>query len=181
MTRIPRRIRRPARGLSLIESLMAIAVIAVAAGTALPGFESLRVRRHLDGVAAQLETDIQFTRSLAVAKQRNLRIAYGSDAGGSCYVVHTGGADDCRCSAAGPICTGDAQPLRHVYLGADTPVSISTSVRSMLFDASKGTVTPTATVRVLGRDGRAVHEVVNLMGRVRACSPAPALPGYRTC
>jgi type IV fimbrial biogenesis protein FimT len=172
---------RHARGLSLIEALMTLAVTAIALGAALPGFEAARERRHLDGVAAQLETDLQFTRSLAVARQRTLRISYGADAEGSCYVIHDGGADDCRCGSAGPVCRGATQALRHVHLGPDAAVGLSANVRSMAFDADKGTVTPTGTVRIVGRDGRAVHQVVNLMGRVRSCSPAPALAGYRTC
>jgi type IV fimbrial biogenesis protein FimT len=45
----------------------------------------------------------------------------------------------------------------------------------------RGTVTPTGTVTVTTRDGRALKQTVNIMGRVRSCAPAPGLPGYRTC
>ena len=41
----------------------------------------------------------------------------------------------------------------------------------------KGTVTPTATLRVEARDGRAIHQVVNLLGRVRSCSPQGRIAG----
>jgi type IV fimbrial biogenesis protein FimT len=148
---------------------------------ALPGFESVRERRHLEGVASQLETDLQLARSLAVAQHRSLRISFGSDAAGSCYVIHSGGAEDCHCSTDGPVCAAGAEAERHVHLGPDAPVTLNANVRSMLFDAVRGTVTPTGTVRVVGRDGRAVHQVVGVMGRVRSCAPAPGLPGYRTC
>jgi type IV fimbrial biogenesis protein FimT len=40
---------------------------------------------------------------------------------------------------------------------------------------------PTGTLRVVGAGGREVHHIINVMGRVRSCSPSPALPGYRTC
>jgi hypothetical protein len=40
-------------------------------------------------------------------------------------------------------------------------------------------VTPTATVRVAAADGCEIRQIVDLMDRVRNCSPAPALPGYR--
>jgi len=36
-------------------------------------------------------------------------------------------------------------------------------------------------LRVLGANGRAVHHVVNVMGRVRSCSPLNAMPGYTAC
>ncbi len=51
----------------------------------------------------------------------------------------------------------------------------------MLFDPVRGTTTPTATVRVVAADGRAIHQIVNIMGRVRACSPGGAVSGYRAC
>lgn len=51
----------------------------------------------------------------------------------------------------------------------------------MLFDGTRGTVSPTGTVRVIGSDGRALHKVVNVMGRVRTCSPQRSISGYRPC
>jgi type IV fimbrial biogenesis protein FimT len=50
-----------------------------------------------------------------------------------------------------------------------------------LFDPLHGTSSPTATLRVLGMNGRAVHHVINLMGRVRSCSPSTTVPGYPAC
>jgi type IV fimbrial biogenesis protein FimT len=43
-----------------------------------------------------------------------------------------------------------------------------------------GTSTPTGTLRLVGGRGRAVHHVVNVMGRVRSCTPA-GVPGWRAC
>jgi type IV fimbrial biogenesis protein FimT len=54
-------------------------------------------------------------------------------------------------------------------------------VPSILFDSAKGTSTPTGTLRLMGKDQRAVHLVVNIMGRVRSCSPDSAVPGYKAC
>ena len=169
-------------GVSLIESLVALAVVAVGLGTAVPNFSTAGERRHADGTAAQIETDVMHVRSLAVAQNRNLRMSFAADAEGSCYVVHAGAAGDCRCSGNGStVCSPQAEALRSVYFAAGAPVQVQANVRSILFDGTKGTTTPTATVRVLGRQREAVHLVVNLMGRVRACSPAAATPGYRAC
>jgi type IV fimbrial biogenesis protein FimT len=58
------------------------------------------------------------------------------------------------------------------------------NVASILFDPLHGTSTPTGTLKIVGDSGRAVHHVVNIMGRVRTCSPvgaAPAVPGFRVC
>jgi type IV fimbrial biogenesis protein FimT len=61
---------------------------------------------------------------------------------------------------------------------------VQANVASILFDPLHGTSTPTGTLRVVADSGRAVHHVVNIMGRVRTCSPAGAAPvvaGYRVC
>ena len=111
MKRSPLPRRRPA-GFSLTESMAALAVSLVALGSAVPGFETARERRQLEGVAAQLETDLQLARSEAVALNRTVRIAFDADAAGACYIVHTGGAQQCRCGASGPECAADVAVLR---------------------------------------------------------------------
>jgi len=174
--------RRAARGVSLVEAMVVLAIVAVLLGAALPSLGGLTQRSHLEGVALQFETDVHHARSQAVARQQGVRIGFGHSAGGSCYVVHTGAAGACTCAAAGAaVCTGGAEALRLVRIeGAQTPV-LHANVGSMLFDPVRGTTTPTATVRVTAPDGRAVHQIVNIMGRVRSCSPGGAVAGYRAC
>lgn len=170
------------QGLSLVESLIALAIAAVATGASLPGFQQALEQRRLEGAAAQLHTDLQLARSEAVAQNRTLRISFKQDAGASCYIVHTGNANGCVCSADGaPICTAGVQALRSVHFPAGAGVQLQSNVGSMVLDPSKGTVSPTGTLRLTGAEGRAVHVVVNIMGRARKCSPGAALPGYVAC
>lgn len=169
--------RRRAAGFTLTESMVALTVTLVALGSAVPGFEAARERRHLEGVAAQLETDLQLTRSEAVAMNRTLRVSFDSDAAGACYIVHTGSARQCRCGTTAPVCEGGAMALRSVRVAAASGVTLAANVGSMVFAPLEGTVTPTATMRVVGRDGREIRQVINIMGRVRTCSPAA--PGAR--
>lgn len=184
MNRLPRRrlaARRHGRGLTLIECVTAVAVLAVVLGAALPGFGQLRARQHLDGAAAQLETDLLLARSEAVARNESVRVAFGADAGSSCYVIHTGPAGGCRCDArAEAVCGPGTDLVRDVQFDARHPVQLRSHAASLLFDAVRGTVTPTATVRLDAAAGT-VHAIVNIMGRVRHCTPTPALPGYPLC
>ena len=176
--------RRCQRGVSLVESSVATALAAVATGIVAPGFEQAIQRRHLEGAAAQFETDVHHARSLAVARNQPLRISFASSAAGSCYVLHTGAAGACGCGSDDgqpPVCTGGAEAQRSVRFAAGERVGLQANVRSMVFDPVLGTATPTATVRFTARSGAALHQVVNLMGRVRACTPDAALPGYRRC
>jgi type IV fimbrial biogenesis protein FimT len=174
--------RRSQAGLTLIELAITMSILVTVVGIAIPSFGQVREVRHMEGAAAQLETDIQQTRSLAVARNAPVRISFEAGAGASCYVVHTGAANGCSCIAEGnAVCSAGAEALRTVRFGAGVPLSVLSNSRSITFDPVKGTVTPTATMRVLGRSGAAIHQVVNVMGRVRSCTPAPGLPGYKRC
>lgn len=177
--------RTPARrqdGVSLVESLICLATACLALGATLPSFEQLRAQRHFDGAAAQLETDIHFARGLAVSRNHSLRMSFHADTQGSCYVVHTGDRSDCGCNADGSAtCTDGAMALRSVRFAQGGALQLQANVGSILFDPVKGTSTPTGTLRLLATGDRAVHVVVNLMGRARTCSPGSAVPGYRAC
>ncbi len=168
-------------GISLIESLITLTIVSVVLGTVAPSLGTTLERRHLDGVAAQLETDIQFTRSQAVASNASMRMRFQTDAAGSCYVVHTGPANACICEPDGTAtCTPAGQALRSVRFANGAAVQLQANVNSILFSHTLGTSTPTGTIKLTGREGRLVHLVVNLMGRVRACSPS-GVPGYLAC
>ncbi|KPF42322.1 hypothetical protein IP87_00155 [beta proteobacterium AAP121] len=173
--------RHHGRGLSLIESLIAVAIVAVATGATLPGFRDALEVRRLEGAAAQLHTDLQLARSAAAAQNRTLRLSLVSEPGSACYVVHTGDAGSCTCGVAGvPICADGAQALRSQHFGPGLP-TLQSNVGSMVLDGSKGTVSPTGTWRLQAADGRGIHLIVNIMGRVRKCSPAAAVAGYPAC
>jgi len=177
-----RTLARPQKGVSLVESLICLATTALALGATLPSFEQLRTQRHFDGAAAQLENDIHFARSLAVSHNHNLRMSFHADTHGSCYVVHTGDRSDCSCNADGSAtCTDGAMALRSVRFEQGQALQLQANVGSILFDPVKGTSTPTGTLRLMASGDRAVHLVVNLMGRVRSCSPGNTVPGYRAC
>jgi type IV fimbrial biogenesis protein FimT len=76
--------RRAQVGITLVETTVVTSVLAVLTGLAVPSFDSSMQRRHLEGAAAQLETDVHYARSLAVARNAPLRISFEAGAGGSC-------------------------------------------------------------------------------------------------
>ena len=70
--------------------------------------------------------------------------------------------------------------IKTVDLGAADRVALQANVASLAFDPMHGTSTPTGTPATRRSRGRAVHHVVNVMGRVRSC-PLPRVPGWRAC
>lgn len=170
------------RGLTLIETSVALAMIAVIASLATPSMRSLIDNRRLDAAATRLGTDLQLARIESVARNAGVRVSFQAGVGAGCWIVHTGAAADCRCEADGTArCTGGAEPIKAVMLREAERISLGASSASMLFDPVLGTVTPTGTWRITAPDGRAVHQIVNLTGRVRTCSPGGAVPGHRAC
>jgi type IV fimbrial biogenesis protein FimT len=172
--------------MTLIELLIVVAIVAMIVGSAVTDFRQLRERRRLEAAAAQLETDLMATRSLAVARNHSVRVGFESTSQFSCYVIHVGAPDDCHCGAEGTTtCRPGAEVIRTVMFPAPQSVALHSNVRSILFDGTKGTTTPTGTLRLIGRDGAAIHQIVNIMGRVRTCSPplpgGGRLPGYPAC
>ena len=169
-------------GVTLVEACVVIAVLAIVASTVAPGMRRLIDIRRLDGAATQLATDIHYVRTEAVARNQPVRLSFHAGPEASCYVIHTGAATQCTCTPPGPaVCSGGAQVIKTVLLPTAENVSLQPNVSSILFDPLHGTSSPTGTLRVVGAQGRAVHQVINVMGRVRSCSPLGTMPGYRAC
>ena len=177
--------RLPAKrqaGVTLVETMVVSSVLAVLTTLAAPGFQATAERQRLQGAAAVLETDIHHARMLAVARNAPLRISFESNAQGSCYVVHSGAANACGCNADGTAaCQGSAVAERIVHFPAGGALSVVSNSRSVLFDGLRGTATPTATMQLTGERGAAVRQVMNIMGRVRSCSPSAKLTGFKPC
>jgi type IV fimbrial biogenesis protein FimT len=162
--------QRQQRGLTLVESMVAVALTSIVAGIAAPSFERLKERQMVQSIASQIETDIVHVRSQAAAMNRSLRLHFASN---RCYVVHDGGPTTCICGDDGSAsCTSGARVLQVQRWSEQAPVTVQSNSASIGFDAFKGTVTPTATVKVIGASGTRLHNVINIMGRVRSCVPA---------
>ena len=177
-------------GVTLIETSVVSAIAAVIMSTVTPSFSGLIENRRVDGAATNLHADIQFVRQEAVLRNLPVRLSfYSADNSNSCYVAHTGNHADCGCDINGQAtCTAPTQAIKTVAFSTADKVAVQANVNSILFDPLHGTSTPTGTLKVVAKSGRAVHHVVNVMGRVRSCSPkstgtgtATAVPGYRAC
>ncbi len=182
-TRTALAFHQPGHGLSMVELMCTLAIILMLLGGVVPMLNDLRLGQRLQATAALLETDIQLARSSAIRSGQTVRLVVQAPAaGGSCYMLHNGAADACACAANGQAsCDAGVQLLRSEGLPANSGVVLTGLLRPVVFDGRKGTVTPTATLRLTARDGRAIHQVVNIMGRVRSCSPAGAVGGLRAC
>lgn len=177
------RYSRKPRGNSLTEVLVALAVLAILATMALPSWRSHLLQKRLEAAAETYRQHFQWARSHAIRSGQAVRILFGRDANGSCYVVFTGPDAACNCSAGTTKCNAPARLLASEYLPTAEGVAVQPkgSTKRLLVDPLRGTVTPAMTAVFSTPDGRTLHEVVNLLGRGHGCSPQGDAPGWPTC
>jgi type IV fimbrial biogenesis protein FimT len=169
-------------GVTLVEAACALTVSALLLGASIPGFEAWRQSRQMVAALAELQTNVQLARSEAVFRGSTLILRVMPTSQGSCYIVHSGHPGDCECDDAGQSrCVVGATAIRSVGLPLTTRLRWSSNSSQLQFDPSHGTVTPTATLRLVGEAGRELRAVINIRGRVRACSALTGFGGYKTC
>jgi type IV fimbrial biogenesis protein FimT len=178
----PSRCRRRAPGFTIIELMVAVAVLAVLAVIAAPSFTEYLAKRRVNGLASELVTDLQFARSEAVSRNENVRITFGTD----CYVIHRaaigGTATVASCDRSSKTVAPPAAEIKTVQLEVGQPLTIVPAVEFFEFEPVRGTaendLAATGTVDVYNTTGREwrLRAVMTLMGRVATCSPAGA--GY---
>lgn len=169
-------------GVTLIELMVSTAVVALLATAALPSFDGFLQRREMAGLSGRLVADLQSLRSNALARQEPLRLSLYPPANGrgGCYALHTGAATACQCNGGTLQCTG-AELLGGMALSPDGRVTLRANVSSLRLDPRQGTVSPTGSIEIVGRDGQSLKHVINLMGRVRLCSAVGSWPGVSAC
>jgi type IV fimbrial biogenesis protein FimT len=170
------------RGLTLIEACATLTIASILITAGWPSLKPTLDRKALQGLAAEMASDLQLARGEAVARQQGVRVAAQTVEGGSCAIVYTGPANACRCGdAAGAVCEAEGQAVTYRFLPASTGLSVTANVGSLRFDPRLGTATPAGTLRIASSSGEAVNHVVNLAGRVRSCTPNAAVPGFQAC
>ena len=97
---------RLAHGLTMIELLVAVAILAIILGLGVPSLRDWMTAQRVTGVATELATDIRYARSASLSGNSGAGIVF-SNAGKGCYTVYRtvtarGGCDCTRPS--GTIC-----------------------------------------------------------------------------
>lgn len=193
--------RRPV-GLTLIEVLMAVAVLGVILAVAAPSISDLIERRRAMAVASEIANVLNYAKAEISNSKQNLRIRFDPDSTGrlSCVQVATqsaGNGTDCRCweSIAKRCMSIDGQNggrmLRTFVNMNSSGVSFSPDVRSsdeaLMYDFSLsynhyGYIDSRGMrIKVEGKRGIKLRVEMNMSGRISVCAPDNDVAGYGPC
>lgn len=187
-----------ARGVTLIELMVAVAILGIILAVAAPSLSDFMERRRVVASAGELSSLLMFAKSEAnsLGSSGKLDLHMEPDPSGnvSCASLSVRTSSPCKCyEQVNNTCTGSAngQLSRLFYLprgdnkvyfdatadawAADTYVV--TFVRNLTFSDIKG-----VGINVVGpRTGVRLRVEYNDAGRVRTCSPNGSMSGYPAC
>ncbi|HRH87956.1 MAG TPA: GspH/FimT family pseudopilin [Rubrivivax sp.] len=118
-------IRLRARGFTIIELMVVIALVGVLIALVAPSLRGMVSAQRVRGVNAELVTDLQYARSEAARRNRDVRVAFRAASSLTCYVLYVqadglpvedpelvnGGGAKCDCGRSGapgdPVCISE--------------------------------------------------------------------------
>lgn len=181
------------RGLTLVELLIVVAVLAVLGTLVGPSIRDLILMQRLRSINSQLVTDLQFARSEAVSRGRAVRFGFKLDASDqTCYVIFTpgGGTQRCDCTRGpGDACTGlpGAAELRTVRVMRDIGVVFANPSQDPWFEYDAVTGGLVSLPDDFGQQLRITFDIetrvdvsrrlrtsINQTGRPSVCAPSGA-------
>ncbi|HPO19084.1 MAG TPA: GspH/FimT family pseudopilin [Rubrivivax sp.] len=185
---------RPQRGLTLIELMIVVLVLGVLIALVAPSLRGMISAQRVRGTNAELVTNLQYARSEAARRNRDVSVAVQA----SCYVVYTdvalpATACDCTLTPGVDVCSGGRHELKTVQLPASDKVSLSVTSSGgpiVIFSRSAGALQPTVAaasaptgfaVQVSGTPRGKLRTQLNPSGRPSVCSPDGSISGTATC
>jgi len=173
---------RASVGFTLVELMVAVAVVAILLISAMPAFGDLIDKYRLKGAADALHGEVQFARSEAIRRNQAVYMTFGTGAN-ACFAIGT--TTDCDCASC------DVRTRTSAQFAADFPnILISTvsagnaAVGGFGLQPRQGTSDAAADVAITltsARSARQLRVVVGLLGLPRVCTPGGSLAGYATC
>jgi type IV fimbrial biogenesis protein FimT len=189
-------------GFTLLELMVTLSVLAILASLGVPAMQEMLERNRLKSAARALAEDLQWVRSEAIRRNRDLHLVIDDDSVW-CYGVTDRTDCDCRltdpnaddaCTLSPP--TEDDAPLLKRVGGADfAGVNARASFGEGLtgFEARRGTTmrmgsgapgserSGNGNVTFANARDERLRVVVSVIGRVRVCSPNQSVLGFSRC
>lgn len=158
-------------GLTLIELMIGLAIVAVLMSLAVPSFSAQLQRHRLKAAAQGLELDLREARYESAQRGASMSLVFSPGADW-CYAIATRADCDCRVQQACRIKTVRAADLRGVQL---------LEPRGTRFDPATGNAEQSGTLAVWQAGGQRVRVSVSMLGRPQLCTLDGNLPPWPGC
>jgi type IV fimbrial biogenesis protein FimT len=189
------------RGLTIIELMVALAVLGVLVTLAAPAMSDMILVQRVRSINADLVTDLQFARSEAVSRNLNVTVMFGSTSSLTCYTIVAGNSSVCDCTrGAGSVCTAGtaSREIRTVSIPRSSGVTVLKALvdlpDSFEYDARTGgifgvgidsglpePITYIAQTKANKTNRGVLETAVNPAGRPTVCSRDVANPSVKSC
>lgn len=186
-------------GLTLVELMIVVALMAIVASLAGPSFNNYMVMQRLRSVQAQLVTDLNYARSEAVSRGTFVQMRVQSDSTQTCYVIYArsdaGTNAPCDCTQAeGSRCGTGRTEIKTVQLPLGNQVKVtvpSTQTDPLTISPRTGGTNMVSVTEALSvadfvvrteiDSQRQFRNSMSPQGRVVMCSPTVATVGGTAC
>ena len=183
-----------AAGVTLVELMVTLGIVAVLLAVALPSMRDFVVRKRLEGIAQELVTDLRLLKSHQIQNRPigGTAIGFGRTEQKSCYILFVKGDNvvDCNCAAADDVVCGPADALgrrpvqiRQVNIPTDSGIQLTASRTTLDVQGYNGMPWNNRTVRVSVSSSRVGEVIVstNATGVPSICSMSGMFGAIQKC
>lgn len=161
----------PARGFTLVELIITLAVMAIMLGWAVPSFQGMSARQEVASEVLRLKTALAMTRSAAITRRTQVTLCPSTTLE-QCDVA--AGWENPLAIFVGTGGTGDADLLRTFGESGVARLTYRNDNLPVRYSALGRAGGHFGTFRICGRLDQGASVIVNIMGRVRSSSGQPA-------
>lgn len=190
MSRPRASLRHARRGMTLIELLLSVTIVAVLVAVAVPSMYEFIMRKKVEGAADELLVDLRYARSMLAKNNRVTIVKFGKSDTDTCYVMyHPLSQLECDCTAS-PVCSSvgasSAVELKTVRLPSSSRVTMTpaegTSAKLQL-EAPTGLPAngSAISITIKASSGGEVRLSTSQTGRPQLCSVSGHASAYPAC
>lgn len=168
-------------GITLIEGMVTIAIVAILAAIAGPSFQNAFNSSRLRSAAEAVYGEIQFAKSESVKQDRNLFVTI-QGSGTTNWCIGISNTTNCNCNTPGNCMLGPtgSQTERVIKSNDFSSITLTANPLEIEFNSRRGsTVSGGNTIALTGASNLNTTIETSTLGRVRICGGN--LGGYSSC